>query len=87
MCPMEEGLISCQLAFYPLATDEYLRDINLIVNLIETSGLDCEVGPMSSYIKGAAEDIFKLLEAIHLVSSQRGIEYSMSLLMSNTCGK
>lgn len=84
MCPM--GEISCQIAFYPLVSKDLVGPINRVLDLIEKSGLDYEVSPMSTSIKGEASKVFRVLEAINQYCSQEAIDYSMNLILSNICG-
>jgi uncharacterized protein YqgV (UPF0045/DUF77 family) len=76
--------ISCQLAFVSLGDPAYLNSVQEALNLIEASGLECTIGPMSTVIKGNLSTILELLNTI--CSAMKDKQFLINLSLSNTCG-
>lgn len=78
--------VACQFSFCPIGSTEHNREVGRVVEMIESSGLYCEVGSMSTIIRGEAGEVFALLERISIVQAQAGKRYIMNLAVSNSCG-
>lgn len=87
MCSMgKEDIVSCQIAYFPIDSKKYLDEIKEILNLIKDSGLDYEIGAMSTVIKGEADRMFDLIKSIHKRASFKNYGYTMNIVFSNICG-
>lgn len=79
-------IISCQIAFSPIVSDDYKKDVHQVIDIIEQSGVDFEVGLLSTEIKGDKETIFQLIETIFkTMDTQSG--FTMDVKYSNLCGR
>lgn len=85
MCPMEEKIVSCELSFYPLGLKDYNEPIDRVLKIIEASNLDCNIGSMSTIIRGPIKDILLVIEQID-TSMEGKFQYVMNMKISNTCG-
>ena len=84
MCEVQkEKLISCQLSFYPLGKEEYISDINQVLEIIHNSNLEYTINDMATIIKGTTSLVFKLLQSI---SETTTCNFTMNVVLSNTCG-
>jgi len=84
MCPVEE-ILSCQIAFLPIGTPEYLETIKRVLEIIKESPIHCEFGTMSTTVKGEERRIWELLSRI---CNEMGpqCKFVMDLKVSNVCG-
>lgn len=87
MCSMEKGgIVSCQIAYFPVGSREYSNEIKKVLNLIEGSGLDYDVGDMSTVVKGEPRKVFNLIDSIHRQMTLKNCNYTMNIVISNICG-
>jgi uncharacterized protein YqgV (UPF0045/DUF77 family) len=87
MCNVEKArMISCQLSFYPLNTTDCKASINRVIEMIEESGLRCQVNDMATIIKGEGTRVMKLLDQIQQRMNRDAISFTMVAVMSNVCG-
>lgn len=78
-------MISCEISFIPVISGDYAADVERVLEIIAAAGLEYAVGPMSTYIKGEAEEIFALLGRIH--AAMAGVcKFVIDLRLSNLCG-
>jgi len=84
MREVQEGMISCQLAYYPMGDAQYLQQIDTVIALIEASSVWYEIREGSSILKGAPSDIFALLQKI--VEIKKGNAFVINATISNVCG-
>ena len=82
----KQGVISCQLSLYPLGLENYLSPIDDVLTLIRNSGLDFEIGEMSTRIIGPSAQVFSLIQCITVRMDETGCKYAMPLTISNVCG-
>ncbi len=82
----EEHWLSCQLTFCPLGSETFLDEIEEALEIIRQSGLEYEIGSMSTIVKGPGSQVLALLERIAVTMDQRGCRFSMSATLSNLCG-
>ncbi len=87
MCPVEKGnIVSCQLSFIPIGNEEYLDEINKVLSLIKETGLEYNVGILSTTVRGYLKIVLDLIADINKSMSISGCSYTMNILLSNTCG-
>jgi uncharacterized protein YqgV (UPF0045/DUF77 family) len=87
MCNVEKTrIMSCQLSFYPLYTTNCKNNVNKVVEMIEESGLYCQVNDMSTIIKGEGSKVMKLLDQIRQRMDKDNISFTMVAVISNVCG-
>ena len=58
----EEHWLSCQLTFCPLGSETFLDEIEEALEIIRQSGLEYEIGSMSTIVKGPGSEVLALLE-------------------------
>ena len=78
--------IACQLSYCPIGEVQYNREIERVLGLIAASGLQAEVGAMSTIIRGEAPKVLDLLGQIIQLQAESGLRYTMTATISNTCG-
>ncbi|MDF2520516.1 MAG: hypothetical protein K0R84_1144 [Clostridia bacterium] len=84
MCSVEE-IASCQLSFIPIQSESYLEDIDTVLHVITASGLEYNVGEMSTIIKGNKARILNLIDDIYERMSVK-CSFVIDIRLSNTCG-
>ena len=82
----EEHWLSCQLTFCPLGSETFLDEIEEALEIIRQSGLEYEIGSMSTIVKGPGSEVLALLERIAVTMDERGCRFSMPATLSNLCG-
>lgn len=60
-----DKVVSAELGFSPLDSKNYAEDIERVLKIIEESGMEYNVGIMSTVVIGKAQEIFDLLESIY----------------------
>ena len=87
MCSMEKAsIVSCQITYFPIDSKYYLDEIDQVLELIKESGLEYNVGGLSTTIKGDAEKVFNLINDIHRKMTSKSCNYTMNIMISNICG-
>jgi len=80
-----EKIASCQLAFTPIVSEDYIADVNRVLEIISNSGLENEVGVLSTFVRGEKNRVLKLIADIY--EEMDGItNFSMDIKISNICG-
>lgn len=79
-------VISCQLSFYPLGEANFLPFIDTVISIIQNSGLPYTVNDMSTIIAGESTQVFALLQTITQTMHSQQCNFSMNIILSNTCG-
>ncbi|MGI6697270.1 MAG: hypothetical protein GX918_01540 [Clostridiales bacterium] len=80
-------VVSCQVSFYPLYTEDCIVPVKEVVDIIGKS--DCissSVNEMSTIIRGEREAVMGVLEEIQRRMEEKGVRYTMVVTLSNTCG-
>lgn len=82
-------MISCQVALYPLATEEFER---VILNALEAikdlqeQGLSIEVGAMSTVLRGPDQIVWQAVQDLFKEASRNGQQIVLNAQISNECG-
>lgn len=84
MCPVEK-VTTCQITFIPIATEDYKEDVNNVLALIAKSGMDHQVGDVSTTIKGDRQKIWELVSKIYEEMDNK-CKFVLDLKISNLCG-
>lgn len=84
MCPLGE-IASCQLSFVPIQSENYLNDIELVLEQIKASNLEYDIGEMSTIIKGSKTQLMELISCIYDQMSVK-CSFVMDIKLSNICG-
>lgn len=84
MCSMEK-IASCQIAFTPIVSDNYMGDIKKVLEIINDSGLENEVGVLSTFVRGEKNKVLKLVSEIY-GTMDNITKFTMDIKISNICG-
>lgn len=76
--------ISAQISIYPLRQDHLRPAIEAVQRALEAHGLQPTVGPMSTLVTGAAEDVFAALHEAFSHATATG-QVVMTITVSNAC--
>ncbi len=79
------SVVSCQISFSPIGDADYLPEIKHVLDIIHKSGLENTVGIMSTTVRGAKSEVFKLVEKIFDTMENR-CSFIMDIKLSNLCG-
>jgi uncharacterized protein YqgV (UPF0045/DUF77 family) len=77
-------MISCQFSVYPLGVEDLSPAIDAAVAAMRASGLELEVGPMSTQVEGDASLVFEGLKRAFEVAAREG-HVVMTITVSNAC--
>jgi len=84
MCPMEK-IATCQIAFTPIVSDNYMEDVKKVLDIINSSGLENSVGVLSTFVRGEKCKVLKLITDIYENMDSK-TKFSMDIKISNICG-
>jgi len=84
MCPMEK-IATCQIAFTPIVSDNYIEDVKKVLDIINNSGLENSVGVLSTFVRGEKSKVLKLITDIY-ENMDHVTKFSMDIKISNICG-
>ena len=79
-------IISCQISFYPLYTENVNEEVKEVINLIENSELQSKSDAISTTIFGESEQIYALLAQITDFMTAKNFKFAMNCNISNSCG-
>jgi uncharacterized protein YqgV (UPF0045/DUF77 family) len=80
-----EKIASCQIAFTPIISDDYIDDVNKVLEIIDNSGLENEVGVLSTFVRGEKSKVLRLIAEIY-EEMDNLTKFSMDIKISNICG-
>lgn len=84
MCSMAK-IASCQITFTPIESHDYLGDIDKVLDIIKNSGLEYNIGILSTTIRGEREKIIALISDIYYTMDSI-CSFTMDIKISNICG-
>lgn len=84
MCTVEK-IASCQISFLPIGSSNYLGEINQVLALIQNSGLEINIGTMSTVVRGDKSKVLKLITDIYQ-TMEDVCSFTMDVKLSNLCG-
>ncbi|MGQ9818676.1 MAG: YkoF family thiamine/hydroxymethylpyrimidine-binding protein [Candidatus Kapaibacteriales bacterium] len=82
---MEEKIISCEISFVPIQSQNYTKEVDEVIRLIAESGLEHQVGIFSTTIRGTKEKVFTLIKKI-FDEMELQKKVLIILKISNLCG-
>jgi uncharacterized protein YqgV (UPF0045/DUF77 family) len=77
---------SLELTYYPLETVEVNRSVDRVLDLLRVSGLQLEIGAMSTVVRGEIGELLALIERIHETAEEHRESFSLVMKLSNACG-
>lgn len=78
--------MSCQISFYPLKTDKVNERVKEALAVIKKYPLQSETNALSTVVIGEKNKIFEMLDELYETMTHKGVEFSMALTLSNSCG-
>lgn len=84
MCALDK-MISCELSFSPLASADYLADVDRVLEVIAASGMAFETGDFATVVKGAKTEVFRLIQAVY-DEMENACSFILGVRLSNACG-
>ena len=84
MLPMEK-IISCEISFIPIQSENYKNDVDRVIEIISSYKLEYQVGLLSTTVRGNKEIIFEMLQRISDKMYDK-VKFTMVLKISNECG-
>ncbi|MBW4827540.1 MAG: thiamine-binding protein [Clostridiaceae bacterium] len=84
MCTMGK-IASCEIAFIPIVSDDYVLQVDKVLNIIKSYDIEYNVGILSTTIRG---DIGKIHDLIFEVynNMDKECKFTMDIKLSNICG-
>lgn len=87
MCPLEKGrLTSCQITYFPIDSQDYIGEINKVLDIIQSYPVEFHIGILSTTIRGDHKTIFQLIEEIYDTMTGEKCNFTISFMISNICG-
>ena len=80
-----EKIITCEISFIPIGNSDYENEINRVIDIIRSFGIECHTGLLSTTVRGGKEEIFNMLRQIFDESEKR-TKFTMTIKLSNECG-
>ena len=84
MCCMEK-IASCQISFIPVSSADYIGDVDKVIEMIHNSGLENQVGALSTFVRGERSRVIKLITEIY-EKMDDVTNFTMDIKISNICG-
>jgi len=84
MCAVEK-IASCQISFAPLGNIDYLIEIRKVLDIITNSGLENNIGILSTSIRGEKSRVLRLIMDIYEAMDDV-CNFTMDVKISNLCG-
>ena len=77
--------MSCEFSFIPIQSKNYTDDVNKVLQIIESSGLEYSVNEISTIVKGNVQKVFALVQEIYKVMDAN-TKFTIAAKFSNVCG-
>ncbi|MGI6711814.1 MAG: YkoF family thiamine/hydroxymethylpyrimidine-binding protein [Bacillota bacterium] len=84
MCAMEK-IASCQISFLPIGSIDYFEEIGQVLGIIRDSGLEHDIGILSTVVRGEKSLVFQLIKDIY-ENMDNHCRFTMDIKISNLCG-
>jgi len=78
-------MMTCQVSYLALATDEFETETEKILDVIRDSGLEHHIGTLATEIRGHKAELLALIEKLVNVAEGES-RYVLDVRLSNTCG-
>lgn len=82
---MEKKVISCEISFIPIQSENYLMDIETVLGIIRESNLPFETNVFSTIITSTKREVFEVLEKI-FSTMEKETKFVIVAKLSNVCG-
>jgi uncharacterized protein YqgV (UPF0045/DUF77 family) len=78
-------IASCQISFIPVLTEDYIQDINKVLEIISSYQLEHEVGVLSTRVRGDKTRMLEMITEIYNTMNEI-CSFVMDVKISNMCG-
>jgi uncharacterized protein YqgV (UPF0045/DUF77 family) len=83
MCSLDK-IASCQITFTPIVSDNYIEDVNKVLDIIKSYGLEYNIDILSTTIRGEKDKILNLILNIYNTMDNE-CKFTMDIKISNIC--
>jgi len=80
-----EKIASCEISFLPIGDNNYIQNIEKVLEIIRSSNLEYNIGILSTTVRGDKDKIFLLIKEIY-DKMEETTNFIMDIMISNTCG-
>ena len=80
-----EKAAACEIAFIPIGINDYREKIRQVLKIIEDSGLEYQVGHLSTVVRGDRSRVLAFISNLYLAMDDI-CDFSMDVKLSNLCG-
>jgi uncharacterized protein YqgV (UPF0045/DUF77 family) len=84
MCSMEK-IASCQITFTPIGSNNYIEDINKVLEIIKSFSIEYDVSILSTVVRGEKNRILDMISTIYNTMDDI-CSFTMDVKISNICG-
>lgn len=84
MCPLGK-IGSCEISFIPIESSNYIEEVNKVLSIIESSGLEHNIGILSTTVRGEKNKMLDLIGDIYRTMDSV-CSFTMDVKLSNICG-
>ena len=80
-----DKIITCEISFIPILSEDYRKDVDQVLEIISSYELECNVGLLSTTIRGRKEIIFEMIRKV-FGAMENKTKFTMDIKLSNECG-
>ncbi len=80
-----EKIVSCELSFIPIESQDYRSDVKKVIDIISGTGIYYEVSAFSTTVTGHKDVIFGMIEKIYS-EMENDAKFTIVIKISNVCG-
>jgi len=80
-----EKIASCEVSFIPIQTNDYISDVERVLEIIRASDLEHTVGLLSTAVRGEKSKVLGLIKDIYQTMDEV-CSFTMDVKISNICG-
>jgi len=80
-----EKISSLEISFIPIQSDDFIKDVDAVLEIIKKSGFDYKIGLMSTEITGDYRRLFELMKRIYEAMNDK-CKFEIVAKISNICG-
>ncbi len=82
----KERNIACQLSYLPVNSADLTREVEEVLSIIKSYFPECEVGELSTVVKGSRTLVFQMVDDLFQKMDSRGNKFNIQMSLSNICG-
>lgn len=84
MCTMEK-IVSCEISFIPIQSENYIEDVEKVLDIIKSYDLEYSIGVMSTTVRGKKNILINLISDI-CDNMEDKCKFVLDFKLSNICG-